>query len=771
MTRCVTFLLAVALTTSVPLLPAAEQQGTDGLLLYVSTTGNDAWTGRSPKPNEAGTDGPFATLEQARDRIRQLKSSDGLPVGGVTVALMPGRYERSEAFALTAEDAGSAASPIVYRAWPGGEVTICGSRTVTAWQPVTDPEVLDRLDASARGNVYQADLGSLGVETYGDLLHDAAWEVQWRHHRDDNQGEATQGDALAAQRHVQRTGTPVEPRLELFFNGQPMTLSRWPNEGFTHIDKALGETAFDVRGLPGRREGIFSCVDDRVGRWVNEKDALVRGYWYRDWVVQTQRIESIDLENRVIRLAEPYHNYGGYRDGMWFFGLNLLCEIDRPGEWMIDRGRGLLYFWPPSSLESGRAEVSVADGLFKLTNTAHITLRGFRLEAARGTAVRIHESDTCRVVGCTIRNVTNYGVTIVDGKDCAVVGCDITGTGGGGVFMAGGDREELIPAGHVVENCHIHHFARWDRTYRPGVLMTGVGLRASHNLIHHAPHSAIIYGGPLHQFDHNEIHNVCQESHDCGAIYGGRSWCMRGDLFLHNYLHHICGKDGGPCNGIYLDDANSGATIRGNVFHQVWRPVFVGGGRDTLVENNIFVDCPQAFHLDARYAPGNWAAQYGDPRIEKARETGVLNGVRFSEPPYGTRYPELASMLDDDPTWPKGNVVKGNIFWRGDGTNLRRTGWDRPAENKAYQVAWWHHIQKSAYALVTIENNMVDVDPRFVDEAAGDFRLREDSPAWTMGFQPIPFEKIGLYHDAYRASWPVSHNVDPLPEPAQRGDR
>jgi len=299
--------------------------------------------------------------------------------------------------------------------------------------------------------------------------------------------------------------------------------------------------------------------------------------------------------------------------------------------------------------------------------------------------------------------------------------------------------------------------------------MTGVGLRASHNLIHHAPHSAIVYGGPLHRFEYNEIHNVCQESHDCGAIYGGRSLCMRGDLFLHNYLHHICGKDGGACNGIYLDDANSGATIRGNVFYQVLRPVFIGGGRDTLVENNIFIDCPQAFHMDARYAPGNWAARYGDPRIEKAKKDGVLPpGIRFQEPPYSTRFPKLATMLDDDPTWPKGNILRGNIFWRGDGVNLRRTGWDAPPDSRGYRNAWWHHIQKSAYDMVTIENNLVDVDPRFVDEPAGNFQLRDDSPAWKMGFKRIPFEKIGLYKDKSRASWPVEHEVTPLPPTAKK---
>ena len=729
-------------------------------VVYVSPTGDDTGDGSEGSP--------LATIAAAQQKIRDLKGSGGLPKGGVTVEMLGGRYHLANPVELTADDSGTAESPITYRARLGEGVLLSGARTITNWKPVTNRAVLERLDPVARGKVFQADLKTLGITEYGDLLHDAEWEVQWRHHKDDNQGEATQGDALAAQRFVKRTGEKIEPRLELFYDGKPMQLSRWPNRDFTHIAKALGETKFDVRGLRGRREGVFSCVDNRPSRWTNEEHAMVRGYWFRDWVVQTQKIESIDPEKRIIRLAQPYHNYGGYRDGMWFFGFNMLCEIDMPGEWYVDREAGVLYFWPPTPLESARAEVSVTDGLFSMTNTACIALRGLDLEAARGTAVRIKDSRNCRVVGCSIRNVTNYAVTIVDGKNCAVVGCDITGTGGGGIFMAGGDRQKLMPGGHYVENCHMHHFARWDRTYRPGILMTGVGLRASHNLIHHAPHSAIVYGGPLHRFEYNEIHNVCQESHDCGAIYGGRSWCMRGDVFEHNYLHHLCGKDGGNCNGIYLDDANSGTTIRGNVFHQVLRPVFIGGGRDALVEKNLFIDCPQAFHLDARYAPGNWAAQYGDPRIDKARKTGVLNSVRFSEPPYTTRYPTLAKMLDDEPTLPKGNILRGNIFWQGDGENLRRTGWDKPPESKFWQNAWWHHIQKSAYELVTIENNLVDIDPKFVNEAAGNFQLREDSPAWGMSFKRIPFEKIGLYEDEDRASWPVTHEVTPLPEYRKR---
>ena len=40
---------------------------------FVATNGDDDWSGGLPDPNEAGTDGPFATLHRARDAVRELK--------------------------------------------------------------------------------------------------------------------------------------------------------------------------------------------------------------------------------------------------------------------------------------------------------------------------------------------------------------------------------------------------------------------------------------------------------------------------------------------------------------------------------------------------------------------------------------------------------------------------------------------------------------------------------------------------------------------------
>ena len=69
---------------------------------------------------------------------------------------------------------------------------------------------------------------------------------------------------------------------------------------------------------------------------------------------------------------------------------------------------------------------------------------------------------------------------------------------------------------------------------------------------------------------------------------------------------------------------------------------------------------------------------------------------------------------------------------------------------------------------MTIEDNLIDVDPKLVDEKGANFQLHKDSPAWETGFKRIPFEKIGLYEDDARASWPVKHVVTPLPEYRKR---
>ncbi|MCD6506726.1 right-handed parallel beta-helix repeat-containing protein [Candidatus Poribacteria bacterium] len=649
--------------------------GPKGLVLYVSIDGDDGWSGRLPEPNAEENDGPFATLERARDEIRRLKA-EGKLKGSVTVFVRGGRYYLDKPFKLTSEDSGTPDTPILYRAYPGEEVRLIGGKPVSNWQPVTDRSILGRLDESARGKVMQADLRSIGITDYG---------------------------------------RPSGGGLELFFNDKPMTLARYPNEGFMHIADVVAHDGHQIHGIKGSKIGKFYYEGDRPKRWVGEKDPWLHGYWFWDWSDQRHRIESIDTERRIISVAPPYHSYG-YRKGQWFYAYNILAELDSPGEWYLDRESGILYFWPPGDIENGCPTVSTVSTLVEMRDVSHVTLQGFTLEVARGNAITIANGEEDRIIDCTIRNIHGWAVRISGGKGDKVTGCEIYNIGHGGIALSGGDRRRLIPAGHLAENNHIHHYGLWKRMYTPAVSLSGVGNRARHNLIHDAPHQAIAFSGNDHLIEFNEIHHVCLESNDAGAIYSGRDWTWRGTVIRYNFFHHINGFQNRGCMGVYLDDMLCGTIIYGNVFYRVTRAAFIGGGRDNIVENNIFVECNPAVHVDAR-AMG-WASYHVNTTMVER-----LNRVPYKKPPWSERYPELVNILEDEPAAPKGNRIIRNVCWRGK----------------------WLEIEGKAKPYVRFEENLIDQNPLFVDAEKMDFRLRPDSPAYKIGFKPIPFEKIGLY--------------------------
>jgi hypothetical protein len=112
---------------------------------------------------------------------------------------------------------------------------------------------------------------------------------------------------------------------------------------------------------------------------------------------------------------------------------------------------------------------------------------------------------------------------------------------------------------------------------------------------------------------------------------------------------------------VYLDDQASGITVRGNVFDQVDEAVFIGGGRDNLVEDNIFRDGAFPIHLDARGR--NWQKAATEDKQGTLQKR--LEAVPYKQSTYNSRYPHLANILEDEPGMPKYNLAKGNTVLGG----------------------------------------------------------------------------------------------------------
>ncbi len=686
------------------------------LQLYVSTAGNDNWSGRLSKPNGNKTDGPLATLEKARDIIRNIREKKGIPSGNIMVEIGEGTYPLSRVFELEEQDGGTdAQSRIIYAGQKGREVRLSGGKKVEKWEEITDKAVINKLNAAARGKIYQSDLAAIGVN---DL------------------------------------GSPGGGGIELFFNDKPMWLSRYPNKGFVKITGLLNEDPVDIRGTKGDRVGKFYYEDQRINAWKDEQDAWVNGYWFWDWAEQRHRISSIDTTRKLMEVEPPYHGYG-YRLGQWFYGYNLLSEIDEPGEYYVDREKGILYFYPPSDVKKGHAFVSVNRSIISMNKVSFLTIQGMILEGCRETVVKMENCKDALIAGCTLRNSGNEGVVINGGVRNGVADCDIYGLGAGGINISAGDRTTLTGGECFVNNNHIHHIARVKRMYTPGISLNGVGNRATHNLIEHLPHMAIYFNGNDHAMEYNEIANVCFESNDAGAIYAGRNWTMRGNAIRYNYLHDITGFEGKGCVGVYLDDAFCGVEVTGNVFDKVTRAMMIGGGRDNKVLNNIFINCVPTLHVDARGL--GWMHDHPEEWIKEEKEKGTILGTAYNKPPYSTRYPELVNIINDEPKAPKGNIISLNICLGG--VWDKNVGfWKTSIEDKARPYLTMHDniVAPNAGVKDSLSKGFSIANPMFVNQKypkKGNYQLSGQSPALKHGFKQTPFGKIGLYQSENRASW------------------
>ncbi len=653
------------------------------LRLYVSPNGNDSWSGKYPTPAKNGLNGPFATLTAARNTIRNLETKGKFPKGGVRVIIMPGTYPLNETFQLTQEDSGTQRSPIVYEAAPKTQVILSGGREIHGFQPVTDPNVLKRFQPEARNHILQVDLKSQGITDYGEMTS-------------------------------QGFGRNVEPLpLELFFNEKPMQLARWPKTGWLRIQSVPN----------GPNGGEFTYSGDEPQQWNPNQNLWVYGYWNFDWADSYEKVKRLDANNHTVYTVDPSGPFG-YTVGRRFYFLNVMEEVSQPGDYYLDKSSGILYFYPPSPIETGQAVVSMlSTPLISLQNCSWVTIKGITCSYDRGDGASIQNGERNLFKDCEFQDIGDRAIQINGGDYNGADHCSIHDVGEGGIVLNGGDRTTLTPANNFVTNCDIWDVNRWARTYHPCVAINGDGNIVAHNILHDAPHAAILLSGNDHLIEYNDIYKVCTDTADAGAIYMGRDWSMQGNVIRYNYIHDLARQENGEgynhVMGVYLDDTFSGVKVYGNIFDKADIAVLMGGGSYNRIDNNIFIDCSTAISVDARGM--GWAKKSVVPGGDWHMYS-KLRALHYDQPPYSTHYPNLVKMMAGNPAMPMGDQIMHNICYGGNWLSL--------GDNlKPDQVG--------------VADNYVGNAPGFVDYSKGVFRLRKDSPAWRLGFKAIPMDRIG----------------------------
>ncbi len=695
--------------------------------LYVSTHGNNSWSGSLPEPNGDRTDGPFATIERARDEIRRRKSyvfskqaamySAALR-GPVTVWIRGGVYGTPKPIVFEPIDS----APVCYHAYPGETPIIDGS---------------ERIEGFAETTVNGKDAW---VADVGDARFDG-WSFR-----------------------------------ELFVNGERRSRPRFPKNNLLTMES--------VPGLPksgswqsGRGYTRFVARDGDI-RQFKQLEAIDVVYLHF-WIEERTGIESYDSPSRTVTMkrpsAAPLFAQSGSALADYYLD-NVFEELTEPGEWYLDRPAGKVYYIPQPGEKIEEVEISAPRALqlmalkgdpennefveflrfegitFQHTDWRHpdpsdgaefITVSGdhsrfesrrhFRGKKAAASqaacdvpgVIFLEAARHCSFVDCTVQNVGWYGFEIADAcRGVAVDHCTIRQTGGGGVKINGSSATDPLQrrtGDHAITHNEIFSCGRIFHSAVGVLVMNSFNTDVSHNHIYDLFYTGISCGWKWgymenvardNRIEKNHIHQIGQGVlSDMGGIY--TLGVQPGTVIRGNLIHDIeKAHYGGWC--IYPDEGSSHMLIENNVCYDTNDTIFNQHyGRENLVRNNVFAFASSALLSHSK-------AEYEHCSIRFERNLLITNG----EPVFRVGYhgsldkPNHSSDL--------------NLIWDAGGKQPRFIERDLKTE-----------MTLDEWLAVGHDHHSIFEDPKFRNLAQRDFTLMPDSPTGKIDWRPIDLSDVG----------------------------
>ena len=727
--------------------------------IYVSTTATSG-------EGDGSINNPFANIEEAQARVREIKAADEYPEEGITVYFREGQYRIAETILFEEADSGKEGAPVVYSAYEDEAVMFVGGIDVelSAFTAVTDEKVLAKLADEVQANIKQIDLKAMGITDYGEMnVYGAGLSYFW-----------------AADIEVPDAQAP-----ELFFNDEAMHIARYPNaddgDGWLYIkevidpgdaiqnwtiyhevDKFVPE---EERTYPPK--GSIFKVDDatkeRIANWGEASDPWVYGYWKETWSDQSMPVESMDTETGIVKTKYPSGKT--MTAGKYFYFYNMLEEVDAPGEYYLDRDNGILYFYPPQ--ESGSVTMSLLEGnMIELTEGTHdIDFCNIELKTGRSNGVGLLGAERVNITDCDMSKFAKLAVSAKDCKDVTVSGCHLYDLGTGGVTVSY-DYESAItqnmvntlePMGMVVENCEIHNYSRIKQTYSAAVQTAGVGMVVRNCKIYDGAHYAISMAGNETLIENNEIFDVLKSVSDSGVIYGGFNKEQMGITIRNNYVHDIYSSAGSDISIVYCDDTQDGVIVESNLFVNFsGKAVKFNGGWDNIFRNNVLINV-------------DTAAIISDIGLRGSERYDVANGANYEKfRAVATnsayyKYPHFEGKLDtllQEGNIPKYNEIADNVVINTSTDTtyfIHGANWSVANIKRDNTIEASHKYGLSQIGLADIDNGKYTTENDSVLLTNGDFTLSEDSVIFTdiEGFKAYDFSKIGLIGETPEKAGPL----------------
>ncbi|MCL5005965.1 MAG: right-handed parallel beta-helix repeat-containing protein [Acidobacteria bacterium] len=657
-------------------------------VFYVATDGNDAWSGKLDKPNAGRTDGPFRTVQRAQKAIRDLKANGPLKEP-VTVYIRRGQYDLAKPLEFTPEDSGTPQAPVTYAAYPGETPVLSGGKEITGWKRVTDRKLV----AQAGGELWMAHVPE---------VKEGKWYFR-----------------------------------ELFVNGHRRQRARTPNTGFFLVDGKISS---------GKQATFKFHQGDIQPQWAAQGHVEVVAL--QAWAEFRMYIRGVDEATHTVTLSRTPAP-SNREDNARYCVENTMDALDAPGEWYLDRRRGILYYRPEpgEKMDHVRVIAPVLEQLVRFegrggTGWVHdIRLCGLTLsytdwsmgpngyvdlQAAYDIPAAVEGMGTrsCDIEKCTFAHLGGYAVEFGGGaakwwgirqgsKGDRVIGNDMYDLGAGGVKI--GDptdpnSDDQATDGNVISDNHIHDIG----LVYPAAVGIWVG-ESSNNAI-----------------SHNEIDDTYYTGISVGWTWGYKPTAAKANIIEFNNIYNIGRGMLSDMGCIYTLGVQPGTVERNNLCHDVSRYRYGGwglytdeGSSDIVIENNVVYRTEDGgFHQNygANNIIRNNIFAYGkEAQIRRSRDESHLSFTFEHNIVYWNHGPLFQGV------WANNEYhFDHNLYFRTDGRPIRFGKWS---------FAEWQARGQDRHSLIA--------DPLFVDPSQGDFALKPGSPAYGIGFKPIDLSKIG----------------------------
>lgn len=654
--------------------------------LHVAVTGNDA--------NPGTLTAPLKSLAAARDAARAIAGQEA-----VRILVADGVYYLPETLVFTPADSGTQAYPITYRAANEGRAILSGgSKLDLQWQPYRD-------------GIFKASTP---------------------------------------------TGLDID---QLFINGTSRPMARYPNYDANKPTDAYQGYAADA----------FS--KQRAAGWAAPTGGYIHAMHRSNWGGYHYQITGKDADGEVTYEGGWQNNRKSGMHQKFRMVENIFEELDAPGEWFHNTTTNTLYYKPTAETELTSATVEVVRlrHLIEFQGTQEspvkfVTLAGFVFRHAARTFMETKEpllrSDWAIYRGGSVMLTGTEDVSIVDAefdqvggnaifannynRRTLVKGCHIHDAGASGVCFVGdpqavrdplfeygqkndlskidrtpGPKTDNYPASSAVEDCLINGIGRVERQPAGVLIEMAMEITVRDCSIYDCARAGINIGDGCwggHLIDGCDVFDTVLETHDHGSFNSwGRDRYWRSD-YLKTSQKEV---DADPT--LPFLDATKTNVIRNSRWRcdHGWDIDLDDGSSNYDIYNNLLLRGGLKFREGfRRRAWNNITVNNGfHPHVWFNHSEDEVFGNIFMGPHRGARMPsEIA----------KGKRVDGNLFFSSK-ANIKdrflKFGWDV---------------------------NSIAADPKFINPAAGDFRVAQDSPAFDIGFKNFPMDQFGVKKPALK---------------------